>query len=153
SEVALELFLDLRLRPGRRSIAFTETLAASPITPLDKAGSQIIASAIPTKQFLLFRLASRLLAGLPCGLGLVPRSSVRGRCGGVSDRLEFPSLGQFRGFHFLLISLSRIDSSGCSLWSAREASGFRSFPGVIPSEGGDWKANGTVIASTGVISE
>ena len=71
-EVALELFLDLRLRPGRRSIAFTETLAASPIPPLDKAGSQIIASAIPTEQFLLFRLASRLLAGLPCGLGLVP---------------------------------------------------------------------------------
>jgi hypothetical protein len=49
SEVVFELFLDLRLpRPGRRPIAFTETLAASPISPPDEARSQVIAPAIAT---------------------------------------------------------------------------------------------------------
>jgi hypothetical protein len=52
SEVVFELFLDLRLpRPGRRPIAFTETLAASPIPPLDETRSQVIAPAIAATQF------------------------------------------------------------------------------------------------------
>src|ERR1700730_14373071 len=81
SEVVFELFLDLRLpRPGRRSIAFTETLAASPIPPLDETGSQVIAPAIAADQFLQLRPARRLLPERPCGLGLIPDSSVRGRC-------------------------------------------------------------------------
>ena len=52
SEVVFELFLDLRLlRPGRRPIAFTETLAASPIPPLDETRGQVIAPAIAATQF------------------------------------------------------------------------------------------------------
>src|SRR5260221_5742673 len=101
SEVGLELFVDLRLRRrGGRSITFTEALAASLIAPLDETGSQVIAPAIAADQFLQLRLASRLLPERPCGLGLIPDSSVRGRCCGVSDRLALASLGQFRGFHF-----------------------------------------------------
>ena len=53
SHGVVELFLDLRLtRPCRRSIAFTETLAASAIPPLDEARSQVIAPAIAANQFV-----------------------------------------------------------------------------------------------------
>ena len=52
-QVVVELFLDLRLpRPCRRPIAFTETLAASAIPPLDETRSQVIAPAIAANQFL-----------------------------------------------------------------------------------------------------
>ena len=71
------------------------------------------------------------------------------------------SVRQFRLFHFALISLSRKGSSGCLLWSAREASDFYHFPSVIRAERrsprlaridglhdrGDWKANGREIAA------
>jgi hypothetical protein len=47
-----KLLLDLRLpRPCRRAIAFTETLAASAIPPLDETRRQVIAPAIAANQF------------------------------------------------------------------------------------------------------
>ena len=53
SQVAVKLFLDLRLRrPCRRSIAFTKTLAASAIPPLDEARSQVVAPAIAANQLV-----------------------------------------------------------------------------------------------------
>src|SRR5258705_3406070 len=120
----MELFVDLRRRRrGGRSIAFTETLAASPIPPLDKTGSQVIAPAITADQFLQLRLASRLLRERPCGLGLIPDSPVRGRCCGGSDRLALAFLGQFCGFHFALISLSR--------WARRDVCSCRRVKRVV----------------------
>ena len=53
SHVVLKLFPDLRLpRPCRRPIAFTETLAASAIPPLDETRSQVIVPAIAANQFV-----------------------------------------------------------------------------------------------------
>jgi len=53
SHVVVKLLLDLRLpRPCRRPIAFTETLAASAIPPLDETRSQVIAPAIAANQFV-----------------------------------------------------------------------------------------------------
>jgi hypothetical protein len=53
SHIVVKLFLDLRLpRPCRRPIAFTETLAASAIPPLDETRSQVIAPAIAANQFV-----------------------------------------------------------------------------------------------------
>ena len=53
SHVVAKLLLDLRLlRPYRRSIAFTETLAASAIPPLDETRSQVVAPAIAANQFV-----------------------------------------------------------------------------------------------------
>jgi hypothetical protein len=81
AEVALELFVDLRLpRSGRRSITFSETLPTSPIAPLDETGSQVIALAIAADQFLQLRLACRLLRERPRGLNFIPESLFRGRC-------------------------------------------------------------------------
>jgi hypothetical protein len=52
SHVVVKLFLDLRLpRPCRKPIAFTETLAASAIPPLDETRSQVVAPAIAANQF------------------------------------------------------------------------------------------------------
>jgi len=52
-QVVLELFLDLRLgRPCGRSVAFTKTLAASAIPPLDETRSKIIAPTIAANQFV-----------------------------------------------------------------------------------------------------
>jgi hypothetical protein len=53
SHVVVELLLDLRLpRLCRRPIAFTETLAASAIPPLDETRSQVIAPAIAANQLV-----------------------------------------------------------------------------------------------------
>jgi hypothetical protein len=48
-----KLFLDLPLLlPCHRSIAFTKTLAASAIPPVDEARSKIITAAIAANQFV-----------------------------------------------------------------------------------------------------
>ena len=53
SHVVAKLLLDLRLpRPCRRAIAFTETLAASAIPPLDETRSQVVAPAIAANQLV-----------------------------------------------------------------------------------------------------
>ena len=53
SRVVVKLFLDLRLpRPCRRAIAFTETLAASAIPPLDETRSQVVAPTIAENQLV-----------------------------------------------------------------------------------------------------
>src|SRR6266852_6775394 len=79
SHVVVKLFLELRLsRPCRRSIAFTKTVAASAITPLDKTRGQVIAPAIAANQFVRFRLTAHLLLERPLRLGLF-RDSLPGR--------------------------------------------------------------------------
>src|ERR1035437_11010906 len=71
SHVVANLFLDLRLpRLCHRPIAFTETLAASAIPPLDETRSQVVAPAIAANEFLWFRLAPHLLPERPCRLSL-----------------------------------------------------------------------------------
>ena len=53
SHVVAKLLLDLRLpRPCRRPIAFTETLAASAVPPLDETRSQVVAPAIAANQLV-----------------------------------------------------------------------------------------------------
>jgi hypothetical protein len=99
--VKLLLGLSL-LRLCRRPIAFTKTLAASAIPPLDETRSQIIAPAVAANEFLWFRLAPHLLPERPCGLSLFPVSFLPGRRWGVSDWQFMPAfLCQFRVFHSL----------------------------------------------------
>src|SRR5258708_39271785 len=53
SHVVAKLLLDLGLpRPCRRPIAFTETIAASPIPPSDETRSQVLAPAIAANQLV-----------------------------------------------------------------------------------------------------
>ena len=53
SQGVAKLLLDLRLpRPCHRPIAFTETLAASAIPPLDETRSQVIAPAVAANQLV-----------------------------------------------------------------------------------------------------
>src|ERR1019366_9515547 len=69
SQVVAKLLLEVRLPlPCRRAIAFTETLAASAIPPLDKTRSQVIAPAIAANQLVRFRLTAHLLPERPCRL-------------------------------------------------------------------------------------
>src|ERR1019366_790523 len=93
--VVAKLLFDLRLtRPCRRPIAFTETLAASAIPPLDETRSQVIAPAIAADQLVGFRLTTHLLPERPCRLGL-SRGSLS------PDRLL---TGRPRRVHLILLS-------------------------------------------------
>jgi hypothetical protein len=71
SQIVAKLFLAPRFpRACRRPIAFTDTLAALVIPPLDETGSQVGAPAIAANQLVRFRLTILLFSERSCRRGL-----------------------------------------------------------------------------------
>jgi hypothetical protein len=107
--------LDFRLLGRcRRSIALAETLATAAISPLDEAGSQVVAPAIAADKFLrsgasdcfhletfcLGLLSSSVLADLFSRRPRrIPLGTLRRSLGGLIQDLGLASVGRFRRIH------------------------------------------------------
>ena len=125
-------FIFLGPRPGPRTIALAEAFAASAISSLDEARSQIVTSAVAGDELLRFRAADCLRPRTFCR-GLFPDYSLTDlswlqNAPSSADRSLPQAQSRFRlsiSTHpFTAFLLSHIGSHGCLLCAANEASDF-----------------------------